>query len=534
MQHAPAKLPFKLHMFAYVEFLAQSLCSLHSDCASKIASWDFLHVNCRQLSKLFFCTDVTMVQAAKLNSRYGPMQLFLWLTWFKPGCLYSMLISSHVKMPRVSIRTYQNCMSNSFKLCQLCVSNGRNLRDNNEVAVLYWRIVRLTSSRHRCSSSNIVRIIGCRPRSSNPNATRLDRNPVMDPRSNSMHQPPGIIGICVLDVVLEWNSPFHIWIPCWLSINYSHTTFKKVSVRGPALFSQNIGMIRRPILNHDRYSVDQDTHESTDHGDHREQKLEYEGVPQTHVFLVFRDFLVADRGLCLSLKAEWEFQNLTHNKFLGDAVGLEKARTYYRPHPENVKVCQRLIIRTLANAGMVGRGMLEPCEFGVGPIITHGLREARELGFYIYVVRPHMKGLIQHHRLRAGCEVASPVLPLTSPGYIIFQHGSREFYGFMQRCVFFLSYIFSSHAPQHHYQVLPRLAELFLIDLVGKSSARRGKISRPYPDPAPYTRRAWRCTCIPLKSKSTAKRNPSLSIPITNPTSPSPSCQQLMINNKMK
>ncbi|KNZ59266.1 hypothetical protein VP01_1770g2 [Puccinia sorghi] len=57
MQHAPAKLPFKLQMFAYVEFLAQSLCSLHSDCASKLASWDFLHVNCRQLSKLFLQLD---------------------------------------------------------------------------------------------------------------------------------------------------------------------------------------------------------------------------------------------------------------------------------------------------------------------------------------------------------------------------------------------------------------------------------------------------------------------------------------------
>ncbi|KNZ45219.1 hypothetical protein VP01_8373g1, partial [Puccinia sorghi] len=36
MQHASAKLPFKLHMFAYVKCLAQSLCSLHSDCESKL------------------------------------------------------------------------------------------------------------------------------------------------------------------------------------------------------------------------------------------------------------------------------------------------------------------------------------------------------------------------------------------------------------------------------------------------------------------------------------------------------------------
>ena len=36
MQHAPAKLPSKLHLFAYVDFLAQSLCTVHSDCTSKL------------------------------------------------------------------------------------------------------------------------------------------------------------------------------------------------------------------------------------------------------------------------------------------------------------------------------------------------------------------------------------------------------------------------------------------------------------------------------------------------------------------
>ncbi|KNZ54290.1 putative signal peptide protein [Puccinia sorghi] len=60
MQHAPAKLPFKLHMFAYVEFLAQSLCikawlnHFWSMVGVKTeASWDFLNVNCRHLSKFF-------------------------------------------------------------------------------------------------------------------------------------------------------------------------------------------------------------------------------------------------------------------------------------------------------------------------------------------------------------------------------------------------------------------------------------------------------------------------------------------------
>ena len=36
IQHAPDKLPSKLHIFAYIDFLAQSLCSVHSDCASKL------------------------------------------------------------------------------------------------------------------------------------------------------------------------------------------------------------------------------------------------------------------------------------------------------------------------------------------------------------------------------------------------------------------------------------------------------------------------------------------------------------------
>ncbi|KNZ43645.1 hypothetical protein VP01_9g3 [Puccinia sorghi] len=47
IQNPPAKLPFKLHMFAYVEFLAQSL----KVGVTKAASWDFLHVNCRQLTE---------------------------------------------------------------------------------------------------------------------------------------------------------------------------------------------------------------------------------------------------------------------------------------------------------------------------------------------------------------------------------------------------------------------------------------------------------------------------------------------------
>ncbi|KNZ50576.1 hypothetical protein VP01_4340g1 [Puccinia sorghi] len=57
MQYAPAKLPSKLQMSVYVDFLAQSLCIKawlnqvwRMVGVTTEASWDFLHVNCRQLS----------------------------------------------------------------------------------------------------------------------------------------------------------------------------------------------------------------------------------------------------------------------------------------------------------------------------------------------------------------------------------------------------------------------------------------------------------------------------------------------------
>ncbi|KNZ58984.1 putative signal peptide protein [Puccinia sorghi] len=62
MQHAQAKLSSKLHLFAYVDVLAQSMCSMNSDCASKLeASWEFLHVNCRKLSKFFLYYQTSFI-----------------------------------------------------------------------------------------------------------------------------------------------------------------------------------------------------------------------------------------------------------------------------------------------------------------------------------------------------------------------------------------------------------------------------------------------------------------------------------------
>ncbi|KNZ61595.1 hypothetical protein VP01_1380g3 [Puccinia sorghi] len=83
MQHAPAKLPSKLHMLSYVEFLAQSLCikawlnqfwSMVG--VSTEASWDFLHVNCRQLSK-FFC-NVWSSNLGCLNNILACVKLDSW------------------------------------------------------------------------------------------------------------------------------------------------------------------------------------------------------------------------------------------------------------------------------------------------------------------------------------------------------------------------------------------------------------------------------------------------------------------------
>ncbi|KNZ61943.1 hypothetical protein VP01_1330g1 [Puccinia sorghi] len=57
----PSGLPFKLHMFAYLEFLAQSLMVE----VTTEASWDFLHINCRQLS-MFFCSAQYLISSVML------------------------------------------------------------------------------------------------------------------------------------------------------------------------------------------------------------------------------------------------------------------------------------------------------------------------------------------------------------------------------------------------------------------------------------------------------------------------------------
>ncbi|KNZ61187.1 hypothetical protein VP01_143g2 [Puccinia sorghi] len=68
--YSSTELPSKLHMFAYVDVLAQSLCSLHSDCASKLAFWEFLYVNCEQLSKF-------LLQCVVENILYPPCSQIL-------------------------------------------------------------------------------------------------------------------------------------------------------------------------------------------------------------------------------------------------------------------------------------------------------------------------------------------------------------------------------------------------------------------------------------------------------------------------
>ncbi|KNZ61653.1 hypothetical protein VP01_1373g1 [Puccinia sorghi] len=68
IQHAPAKPTSKLHLFAYVDVWEQSLCSLHSDCASKLTHEKRLH----QQQKLpgNFCMYLQAVDINLNNSNY--------------------------------------------------------------------------------------------------------------------------------------------------------------------------------------------------------------------------------------------------------------------------------------------------------------------------------------------------------------------------------------------------------------------------------------------------------------------------------
>ena len=126
IQHAPAKLPSKLHMFAYVDFLAQWLCSVHSDCAvwtvtvqcaqwlcipawlnqywrkvwvTPQASLDFQHVNCRQLSMFFpqcYIGDKSQLEQYWAQWHETKVQKYLWNHWkdvFDPFFNVALLIN---------------------------------------------------------------------------------------------------------------------------------------------------------------------------------------------------------------------------------------------------------------------------------------------------------------------------------------------------------------------------------------------------------------------------------------------------------
>ncbi|KNZ57185.1 hypothetical protein VP01_2217g1 [Puccinia sorghi] len=72
MQHASAKLSFKLHLFEYVYVLAQPICikaclnhSWRKVGVIKESSWEFLHFNCRQLSKFFLQSNTVALEDLK-------------------------------------------------------------------------------------------------------------------------------------------------------------------------------------------------------------------------------------------------------------------------------------------------------------------------------------------------------------------------------------------------------------------------------------------------------------------------------------
>ncbi|KNZ49799.1 hypothetical protein VP01_4775g1 [Puccinia sorghi] len=86
MQHGLAKLSSKLHMFAYVYFLAQSLCK---------NSWDFLHVNCRQLSIFFFFCSASASSVFGLNVGAGvPFSLLFHNFLFLPEVNFCEILSA--------------------------------------------------------------------------------------------------------------------------------------------------------------------------------------------------------------------------------------------------------------------------------------------------------------------------------------------------------------------------------------------------------------------------------------------------------
>ncbi|KNZ51312.1 hypothetical protein VP01_3g3 [Puccinia sorghi] len=72
MQHAPAKLPSKLHLFACVDFMAQSLCSLHSDCASKLVELVFF-----VMGVLFGFVSMGVCRQGQVKPSFVPHFLFL-------------------------------------------------------------------------------------------------------------------------------------------------------------------------------------------------------------------------------------------------------------------------------------------------------------------------------------------------------------------------------------------------------------------------------------------------------------------------
>ncbi|KNZ50129.1 hypothetical protein VP01_4583g1 [Puccinia sorghi] len=77
MQHTPANLPSKLHIFAYVDVLAQSLCSLHSDYASKLGIFGVYSLTKSSFfHKVFYQKELlTLEQSIRLHHCCPPKNL---------------------------------------------------------------------------------------------------------------------------------------------------------------------------------------------------------------------------------------------------------------------------------------------------------------------------------------------------------------------------------------------------------------------------------------------------------------------------
>ncbi|KNZ49208.1 hypothetical protein VP01_514g3 [Puccinia sorghi] len=145
IQEAPARLPYKLHMFAYVDVLAQSLCILHSS-SSFVCSAHYKKscslgskssfFSCGELSLIFLYTakierDISLVHIGTLNTISNPHKNFMFQG-----------VKSHVKGPNVNRANKACCTNRNEKLGANTISKSTSTRPDlascNLSSIINW------------------------------------------------------------------------------------------------------------------------------------------------------------------------------------------------------------------------------------------------------------------------------------------------------------------------------------------------------------------------------------------------------------